>query len=290
MIVTINTYTVRVAGARIKPVRCARCQQDYYYETVRTAKGSSATVYGIGAKSAEQSAANEAHAGLPYELYYAVDPVPCPKCGTLQPDVEEKFKKARRLPIPGMPPALVAEQPAPAMGAAIPIRLKTAVPQKADVENGQLTVQEHRMYFPAACCMCGVPAELPFKMPRSKAYENGMRACPKCLEDLGRRYKRRSFEGALLGLGLGGLVGFLFSLVPDAGGGAWVAGGVLGVIAGGFLALLLPDRLEPKYCTWIDRSRGIVQYRFASQAYMQELAKAATVCLNAGPVLQHLYV
>jgi hypothetical protein len=290
MIVTINTYTARAVGARIKPVRCARCQQDYFYEVVRTASGSGATVYGIGAKSAQQSAANEAHGRLPYELYYAVDPVPCPKCGTLQPDVEDKFRKAKRLPIPGMPPALVAEQPAPAMGTAIPVRLKTATPQKVEVENGQIIVQEHRMYFPAACCMCGVPAEQPFKMPRSKPYENGLRACPKCLEDLGRRYSRRRLEGALLGLCIGGLVGFLFSLVPEADGGAWVAGGVLGVIAGAILAMILPDRLEPKYRTVIDRSRGIVQYRFASQAYMKELAEAATECLNAGPVLQHLYV
>ncbi|HLK57904.1 MAG TPA: hypothetical protein VKU00_15155 [Chthonomonadaceae bacterium] len=74
-----GSSTGTVAGTRAKTVRCEKCQFDYVYEVTCKATGPLSSATGM-----EHHTANHA---LDVMLDNTIEPVPCPSCGWLQPDM-----------------------------------------------------------------------------------------------------------------------------------------------------------------------------------------------------------
>jgi hypothetical protein len=80
--------TSSVRGSRLKLVTCSGCGQQYKYVATRVGYGNSLRPFPffLGAR-AERKMRERAMRDLASRLERAIDPVPCPRCGILQPNM-----------------------------------------------------------------------------------------------------------------------------------------------------------------------------------------------------------
>jgi hypothetical protein len=82
-----SEYTVNARGSILATVRCARCRHTYAYEMVRSEPGG-------GWEEARARATAEL--ALRGALEKGFDPVPCPECGTYQPNMLPQLQDQHR--------------------------------------------------------------------------------------------------------------------------------------------------------------------------------------------------
>ena len=81
-------HTAIASGSKRKSVTCCSCGQQYSYIATRQGWGYGASdPYFLFSKRAKRFAGLRASDRLAARLDRAVDPVPCPHCGTLQPNM-----------------------------------------------------------------------------------------------------------------------------------------------------------------------------------------------------------
>jgi hypothetical protein len=79
--------TVTVHGSVLMTVRCQRCQHVYVYEMFRSEPGGSFSLFSLDIEGAAARGTVIAEAALRRSLEKGCDPVPCPECGTYQPNM-----------------------------------------------------------------------------------------------------------------------------------------------------------------------------------------------------------
>jgi hypothetical protein len=89
-----NEYTAEARGSVLNTVRCVRCKHVYGYVMVRSEPGG-AVSYGnnAGAEARARWVAGQALRGA---LAKGCDPVPCPECGTYQPNMLPQLRHTYR--------------------------------------------------------------------------------------------------------------------------------------------------------------------------------------------------
>jgi hypothetical protein len=90
-----TNYTATLVGDAIHAVACRHCGGEYFYTACRISSGVATSPYNLGMKSAEARAGNIARRRLGQSLAATTDPVPCPHCGRLQPDMLRDLRKSR---------------------------------------------------------------------------------------------------------------------------------------------------------------------------------------------------
>jgi hypothetical protein len=98
-------YVVRAgtaSGSRRKPVTCSGCGQQYEYVVTREGRGTSAPrpfPFILFSERANRGVLERAKKDLAFKLERAVDPVPCPHCGILQPNMirPKRHEKAKTI-------------------------------------------------------------------------------------------------------------------------------------------------------------------------------------------------
>jgi hypothetical protein len=90
--------SVTILGSRQQRVTCSGCVQQYEYEAIRRGRGYSYHLPFIFQERADRKALERARKRLTIRLERAVDPVPCPYCGTLQPNmIRPKRRKEKTI-------------------------------------------------------------------------------------------------------------------------------------------------------------------------------------------------
>ena len=85
-------YTVNARGSIFITVRCNRCLHVYSYEMVRSEPGGGFSILSLDNAAAQAKAQAIAELSLQRALEKGRDPVPCPACGTYQPDMVAQVK------------------------------------------------------------------------------------------------------------------------------------------------------------------------------------------------------
>jgi len=93
--VQVETVTEYAIGSVIRPVRCERCQAQYFYELARLTKGTGTTVYGIGQKAARKRARKSAEKKLARQQLMDREAVPCPTCNWIQSGMAGELRARR---------------------------------------------------------------------------------------------------------------------------------------------------------------------------------------------------
>jgi len=88
--------TSTVSGTQAKIVTCCGCKRSYRYFARRTGSGNATALIFFYTSRAKQEALERAEKDLADELDRAIDPVPCPNCGTLQPHMNRKPRNKKR--------------------------------------------------------------------------------------------------------------------------------------------------------------------------------------------------
>jgi hypothetical protein len=88
--------TSTVSGTQAKIVTCCGCKRSYRYFARRTGSGNATALMFFHTSRAKQEALERAKKNLADELDRAIDPVPCPNCGTIQPSMIRKPRKEKR--------------------------------------------------------------------------------------------------------------------------------------------------------------------------------------------------
>jgi hypothetical protein len=79
--------TVTAHGSVLMTVRCKGCQHIYRYEMFRSEPGGSFSLFSLDNEGAAERGAVIANAALRRSLENGYDLVPCPECGTYQPNM-----------------------------------------------------------------------------------------------------------------------------------------------------------------------------------------------------------
>ncbi len=88
--------TVTAHGSVLMTVRCTRCQHVYLYEMVRSEPGGAFSLLSLDNEGAAERGAVIAEVALRQSLEKGCDPVPCPECGTYQPNVLPQLRHEHR--------------------------------------------------------------------------------------------------------------------------------------------------------------------------------------------------
>src|SRR5205807_3593511 len=88
--------TVNARGSVLMMVRCNRCQHVYAYELVRSEPGGSFSFLSLDNTGAAERATVIAQVALRRALEKGCDPVPCPECGTYQPNMVPQLQGEHR--------------------------------------------------------------------------------------------------------------------------------------------------------------------------------------------------
>jgi hypothetical protein len=88
--------TVTVHGSILMTVRCQRCQHVYLYEMFRSEPGGSFSLLSLDNEGAAAKGAVIAEVALRQSLEKDCDPVPCPECGTYQPNMLPQLRHEHR--------------------------------------------------------------------------------------------------------------------------------------------------------------------------------------------------
>ena len=90
----LNNRKVTLSGTSIKEIVCVKCHTTYAFSVSRTAEGYGTSLYNADDEGAMKRANEHAQANLAISLENAVELVPCPDCGSLQPDMVAFLKGA----------------------------------------------------------------------------------------------------------------------------------------------------------------------------------------------------
>ncbi len=90
----LNNRTVRLSGATIKEIVCAKCRATYAITVNRTVEGYGTSLYNADDEGAMKRANENAQANLKNSLENAVELAPCPNCGAYQPAMVAFLKGA----------------------------------------------------------------------------------------------------------------------------------------------------------------------------------------------------
>jgi hypothetical protein len=92
-------YTTAVRVFRTHAVRCVHCGERYLYDIHAQGRGTASTSGGfirnLSRAEAEETAWEKAHADAEEQLADSADAVPCPTCGSYQPDMVTLLRKRR---------------------------------------------------------------------------------------------------------------------------------------------------------------------------------------------------
>jgi hypothetical protein len=89
---------VTMLGSRQKRVTCSGCVQQYEYVAIRQGRGYSCHLPFCFQERADRKALERARKRLTIRLERAIDPVPCPHCGILQPNmIRPKRRKEKTI-------------------------------------------------------------------------------------------------------------------------------------------------------------------------------------------------
>jgi hypothetical protein len=88
--------TVTVRGSVLMTVRCQRCQHVYFYEMFRSEPGGSFSLLSLDNEGAAAKGEAIAQVALRQSLEKGCDPVPCPECGTYQPNMLPQLRHEHR--------------------------------------------------------------------------------------------------------------------------------------------------------------------------------------------------
>jgi hypothetical protein len=95
MIPYAQSYTATVRGRFPKFVKCVVCELDYVYLIEREAKGEGTSLLFLDNTGASERAGARAQEALMRKIEKEVDIVPCPACGTIQPDMAQQSRRDR---------------------------------------------------------------------------------------------------------------------------------------------------------------------------------------------------
>lgn len=87
-----NSHTATLRGSILKAVICCRCQHGYSYEMERESSGRGFSFLFLNETGAKARAKSYAEAAVWRALETECDPVPCPQCGTYQPNMVPQVK------------------------------------------------------------------------------------------------------------------------------------------------------------------------------------------------------
>lgn len=95
MIPYAQSFTATVRGNFPKFVKCVECDLDYVYMIEREATGSGTSLLFLNNSGASRKAGERAEKALREKAEREIDIVPCPQCGTIQPDMVEESRRLR---------------------------------------------------------------------------------------------------------------------------------------------------------------------------------------------------
>jgi hypothetical protein len=88
----LSAKATRIA---LKRPTCSHCREPYVYQARRTAQASGYAFLHLGAARKQLNTNAKAQKLADYQIATAVDPIPCPACGHLQPDMIAALRKSR---------------------------------------------------------------------------------------------------------------------------------------------------------------------------------------------------
>jgi hypothetical protein len=90
-------FSSRLQGKVAKEVACTGCGEHYVYILEREASGSGTSLYGLDNSGAQERALSSAAAKLDDYLRNDFEIVPCPNCGTYQPEMVASLKRSHKM-------------------------------------------------------------------------------------------------------------------------------------------------------------------------------------------------
>jgi Zn ribbon nucleic-acid-binding protein len=90
-----SNITATVKGRFPKEVECVECQHHYVYFIEREASGAGFSALSLFDQGATRKATERAERELAKKFENEVDIVPCPECGTIQPEMVDEARRLR---------------------------------------------------------------------------------------------------------------------------------------------------------------------------------------------------
>jgi hypothetical protein len=88
-------YRAASTAKRLVEVKCEKCQNDYFYELVRSGTGAARAPYFLGEEAAQRRAQTAANEMVGRRLQRDAEMVPCPKCHWVNQDLIEGYRRSR---------------------------------------------------------------------------------------------------------------------------------------------------------------------------------------------------